>query len=60
MYEKFIHRAYEELGRLRLLLDGAERHRLNNAHDLRRRIAISEWRIRTLEKAAFDVRFARV
>ena len=56
VYDKFMRHAYEELARLRLLLDGAQRHRLNSADDLRRRIAISEWRIRALENAAFNVR----
>ena len=42
---KLIRQAYAELGELRLCLDGAERHRA----DLRRRIAISESRIKALE-----------
>ena len=57
MNDKFIRQAYAELARLRALLDGAERYRLNTDHDLRRRIAISKWRIRMLEMAgAFDTR----
>ncbi len=46
---KLIRQAYPELGELRLRRDQAERHGLNTAADLRRRIAISESRIKVLE-----------
>jgi hypothetical protein len=53
MGDKLIRQAYNDLAYLRLCLDGAERYRLNTG-DLRRRIAMSEWRIKKLEWATFD------
>ena len=53
MVHKLIRQAYDELAYLHLCLDGAERHHLNTA-GLQRRIAMSEWQIKKLERATFD------
>jgi hypothetical protein len=51
-----IRQAYKELAYLRQCLDGAERNRLRSAADLRQRVAVSEYRIRVLETAAYAAR----
>lgn len=53
MSNKLIRQAYDELAYLHGCLEGAERYRLRIATDLRRRVAISEWRIKKLEFALF-------